>query len=206
MSSRLFAALLVVAVLVAGLCGPARAGEAEAAIQAFNDRLLEVMKAGPKLGFKGRAEKLRPAVLAAYDMTAMTRATLGAAASKLSPEDWGRVAESYTRFSVAIYAAQFDEWNGERFEVGEARPSSQGAMMVPSRIIPKDGEPVAIDYLVREDQGRWKVIDVYFQGTVSQVAMRRSEFLSIFRAKGVQGLVETLDSQAAAQAETRTGS
>ncbi|SEH57309.1 ABC transporter substrate-binding protein [Magnetospirillum fulvum] len=193
------AALLVLFVLVAGVAAPARAGEAEAVIHAFNDRLLEVMKTGPKLGFKGRVEKLRPAVTAAYDMAAMTRATLGTAAAKLSPDEAARLAEAYTRFSVATYAAQFEEWNGEQFEVGTARDSTQGAVIVPSKIVPKTGEPVAIDYLLREEQGRWQVVDVYYQGTVSQVAVRRSEFLSIYRAKGLEGLIETLDAQTRAQ-------
>ncbi|MFD2235716.1 ABC transporter substrate-binding protein [Phaeospirillum tilakii] len=201
MTSRLLAALGLAFVLIAGLSAPARAaGEAEAVISTFNDHLLETMKAGSKLNFKGRVDKLRPAVVATYDMAAMTRATLGVAATKLSPDEAGRLAEAYTRFSVANYAAQFDSWNGERFEVEAARPSTQGAVVVPTRIVPKDGEPIAIDYLLREEQGRWRVVDVFFQGTVSQVAMRRSEFLSIYRAKGLDGLIDTLDAQTAAQA------
>jgi len=193
------AVLLALFVLVAGWSGPAQAGEAEAVIQSFNDHLLDVMKTGQKLGFKGRVEKLRPAVTAAYDMAAMTRATLGTAAAKMSPDEAARLSEAYTRFSVATYAAQFSEWDGERFEVGEARPSTQGALIVPSKIVPKEGEPVVIDYLLREEQGRWRVVDVYYQGTVSQVAVRRSEFLSIYRAKGLDGLIETLDAQTSAQ-------
>ncbi|EPY00323.1 ABC transporter substrate-binding protein [Magnetospirillum fulvum] len=199
MKPRFVVALLALVVLVAGLSAPAQAGEPEAVIHAFNDRLLDVMKTGQKLGFKGRVEKLRPAVAAAYDMAAMTRATLGTAAAKMPPEDAARLAEAYTRFSVATYAAQFDDWNGERFEVGEARASTQGAVIVPSTIVPKEGDPVAIDYLLREDQGRWRVVDVYYQGTVSQVAVRRSEFLSIYRAKGLEGLIATLDAQTSAQ-------
>ncbi|CCG39858.1 ABC transporter substrate-binding protein [Magnetospirillum molischianum] len=193
------AAILALVILVAGLSAPARAGEAEAVIATFNDRLLDVMKTGQKLGFNGRVEKLRPAVAAAYDMAAMTRATLGAAAAKMAPEEALRLSDAYTRFSVATYAAQFDDWNGERFEVGEARASTQGAVIVPTKIVPKDSEPVAIDYLLREDQGRWRIVDVYYQGTVSQVAVRRSEFLSIYRAKGLDGLIETLDAQTRAQ-------
>jgi len=205
MTSRLLAVLGLALVLITGLAGPVRAaGEAEAVIGAFNERLLDAMKAGPKLGFKARVDKLRPAVVATYDMAAMTRATLGVVATKLSPDEANRLAEAYTRFSVATYAAQFDAWNGEQFEVDPARASTQGAVVVPTRIVPKDGEPIAIDYLLREEQGRWRVVDVFFQGTVSQVAMRRSEFLSIYRAKGLDGLIETLDAQAAAQAGNAT--
>jgi len=86
MRSRFLACLLVVTLAV---CLPDRAwaAAAEQAIQNFNSVLLDVMKDGPRLGFKGRAEKLRPAVAEVYDMSSMTKSTLGAAAAKLTAED-----------------------------------------------------------------------------------------------------------------------
>jgi phospholipid transport system substrate-binding protein len=195
-----FAVSMLALALCFGLAGKAAAqdGGPEAVIRTFSDRLLESMKGGAKLGFKGRAEKMRPAVVQAYDMPSMTRSTLGTAASKLAPEDANRLAEAYSNFSVATYAAQFNEWNGERFEVGESRPSAGGSVVVPSWLVPKNGDPTQIDYVMRQDQGQWRIIDVLFEGTVSQVAVRRSEFGSIFRAKGLSGLIETLDKQTAA--------
>ncbi|TAN56100.1 MAG: organic solvent ABC transporter [Magnetospirillum sp.] len=197
MRSRFLASLLVF-VLAIGLPGLAWAGAAEQVIQTFSDRLLDVMKNGPKLGFKGRADKLRPAVSEVYDMASMTKSTLGAAAAKLTAEEAAKLTTTYTAFSVATYAAQFDDWGGERFDVGEQRPSTGGAIIVPSWIVPKTGDPTQIDYVMREVDGRWKVVDVLYDGTVSQVAVRRSEFVSIFRAKGFAGLIETIEKQTAA--------
>ena len=194
MRSRFLVCLLVFALAV-GLSGPARAGAAEAAIQTFNDILLDVMKNGPKLGCKGRVDKLRPAVAEMYDMPSMTKSTLGASAAKLTAEETVKLVETYLTFSVATYASQFDEWEGERFEVGEAHPSTGGAVVVPSWIVPKTGDPTQLDYVMREINGRWKVVDVLYDGSVSQVAVRRSEFVSIFRGKGLAGLIETIEKQ-----------
>lgn len=196
----LFAVSMLALVLWSGLAGSAVAQGVgpEAVIRTFSDRLLDSMKGGAKLGFKGRAEKMRPAVAEAYDMPSMTRSTLGTAASKLSPDEAGKLAEAYSNFSVATYAAQFNEWNGERFEVGEQRPSAGGSVIVSSWLVPKNGDPTQIDYVMRQDQGQWRIIDVLFEGTVSQVAVRRSEFGSIFRSKGLSGLIETLEKQTAA--------
>ncbi|BAE52289.1 HpnM family protein [Paramagnetospirillum magneticum] len=198
---RSFLAVSMLAlVLWSGLAEPAaaQAGGPEAVIRTFSDRLLESMKGGAKLGFKGRAEKMRPAVAEAYDMPSMTRSTLGTAATKMSPDEAGKLAQAYSNFSVATYAAQFNEWNGERFEVGEQRPSAGGSVIVSSWLVPKNGDPTQIDYVMRQDQGQWRIIDVLFEGTVSQVAVRRSEFGSIFRSKGLDGLIETLEKQTAA--------
>lgn len=196
----LFAVSMLALVLWSGLAGSAAAQGAgpEAVIRTFSDRLLASMKGGATLGFKGRAEKMRPAVAEAYDMPSMTRSTLGTVATKMSPEEAGKLAEAYSNFSVATYAAQFNEWNGERFEVGEQRPSAGGSVIVPSWLVPKNGDPTQIDYVMRQDQGQWRIIDVLFEGTVSQVAVRRSEFGSIFRSKGLSGLIETLEKQTAA--------
>jgi phospholipid transport system substrate-binding protein len=196
MGLRRFGLVLLVA-LALGAALPAHAGETEDVVRLFSDRLLEVMKNGPKLGFKGRAEKLRPAILDCYDMATMVKATLGSGASKLTDEEKAKLLDTYIQFSVATYAAQFDDWEGERFDVGEARPSTAGQVIVPSWIVPKSGDPTAIDYVLRQDQGKWKVVDVLYDGTVSQVAVRRSEFSSILRARGPAGLIETIVNQTA---------
>lgn len=194
MRPRLLATVLWV---VALLCAPglARASDADAVIRQFNDRVLDVMKAGQKLGFKGRVEKYRVIVGDVYDMPTITKAMLGPSASKLAVEEFQKLQDAYSEFSAATYAAQFDDWEGERLEVGETRPSTAGAQIVQSWIAPKTGEPTQIDYVMREVQGHWRIVDVLYDGTVSQVAVRRSEFGSIFRAKGIVGLLETIQKQ-----------
>ncbi|CAA7619914.1 ABC transporter substrate-binding protein [Magnetospirillum sp. SS-4] len=197
MRLRLIAVLILFAACL-GLPAPVQAAGAESAIRQFNDRLLDVMKTGTRLGFKGRVEKLRPAIIDVYDMKGMTNNTLGAAAAaKLTPEESARLIEAYTAFSVATYASQFTTWNGETFEMGETRPSTGGTVIVGSWIVPRSGQRTAIDYVMREVDGKWKVIDVLYEGTVSQVAVRRSEFSSILRNDGLAGLMSAIDKQTA---------
>ncbi len=196
--------VLSLTILVLCLLAPAVswAAEAEATIRQFNERLLDVMKNGPKLGFKGRVERLRPAVVDAYDMPGMTSNTLGSAAAKLTAEESARLLEVYTAFSVATYASQFTGWDGERFEIGETRPYSggpatAGMVVVASWIVPKAGDPVSIDYVMRQVDGRWKVADVLYKGVASQVTVRSAEFRSIFRARKLEGLIESIEVQTA---------
>lgn len=188
----------VLAFILVFFCAIARvdaASDPKVVIERFCAQLIETMKLGPKLGFQGRVEKLAPAVAAAYDMTAVSRGSLGAAAGKLSVEEIARVAEAYGRFSVATYADQFSTWDGERFELGAPRPVEGGAVVVPSKIIPSQGDPTEIDYLMRDDSGSWRIVDVLFDGSISQVAVRRSEFSPIFRRDGLAGLISALDSK-----------
>jgi phospholipid transport system substrate-binding protein len=191
MKSFLYALTLVVALAAARLS--AVEADPAAPIRLLNDRLIEVMKQGGALSFEARESRLRPVVTQVYDMAAMTRGTLGLAANKLTSDEITQLADAYGRYSVATYADSFNKWGGERFEVEPAQPSGTDMMMVPSWIIGGDGGRTGIDYLMHQDNGAWRIVDVLFGGTVSQVAVRRSEFVPIFRRTGVTGLIEALD-------------
>ncbi len=191
MIGRLLAVVLILLAATPSLAGAEE--DPRAVVQQLSDCLLDVMKHGSELGFEGRAEKLQPVVSVVYDMAAMTKGTLGPAAAKLSSEEAGRLAEAYRRYSVATYADQFDGWAGERFVVGRPRPTENGLVVVPSQIVPASGTATEIDYLLHQDGEHWQIVDVLFDGTISQVAVRRSEFVPIFRREGLAGLIAVLD-------------
>jgi len=175
---------------------PATAADSDPAapVHKLCDTLIETMKQGDKLGMEGRENKLRPVITTVYDMAALTQITLGSAAKKLSPEDLQKVAEAYSRLSVATYAGQFTKFGGEHFEIGEPHPGAlPDTTVVPSVIVGGDGSRTAIDYVVHQLDGNWAITDVLFNGSISQVAVRRSEFVPILRQNGVQALVDVLD-------------
>ena len=60
-----------------------------------------------------------------------------------------------------------------------------------------NGELIYLSYLLRQNDGVWQTADVYLNGTISELATRRSEFSSIIRAQGFDGLVATLNKKTA---------
>lgn len=180
------------------------AGAEEAAtqpVERLHAALLAAMKDGPRLGFDGRARQLAPVIGQVYDLPTMTRAAVGAQASKLPPEQMGRLVEAFTHYTVNTYARQFASWDGERFETGTPRPASGGAgTLVPSHIIPASGEKVLLTYLVRDTGATgWRIEDVLLEGTISQLAVRRAEFQGVLRLRGVDALADMLETRAAEQ-------
>lgn len=192
MKSSLAALALIISISCV-LPATAAEGDPAAPVHQLNDALLDVMKQGDKLDIQGREAKLKPVIASAYDMPAVTKATLGVAANKLSPEDLAKLSDAYAHLSVATYADQFTKFNGERFEVGQPHPGANGATVVPSFIVGSDGNRTAIDYVMHEDGGKWGIVDVLFNGSISQIAVRRSELVPIFRQQGLQGLIDALD-------------
>jgi phospholipid transport system substrate-binding protein len=186
-----FAALLVALIFALPTVVHAE-DSAKEVIQTLCGRLLQTMKQGSELGFDGRVNKLSKVIVDTYDMPAATKATLGVTFAKLSADEATQLTEAFSRFSVYSYAEQFDGWDGETFEVGDARPSTEGSVIVPSRIVPKSGAATEIDYLMHQNEGHWKIVDVLLDGTISQTAVRRSEFVSIYRRDGFPGLIAML--------------
>jgi phospholipid transport system substrate-binding protein len=98
--------------------------------------------------------------------------------------------------TIANYASRFDGYSGERFEVdANVEPRASGRV-VHTKIVPANGDPVTLDYLMRAAGGAWKIVDVYLTGTISELATRRAEFASILDTGGAPALVTALRGQA----------
>lgn len=161
-------------------------------IRGFYDVLLGVMREAGTLGFAGRYQKLKPAVEKTFNLPLMTRLAVGPGWENLTPEQQGRMGTSFADLTLATYASRFDGYDGEHFEVAPDTASSGSGTVVQSRLIKKQGDPVILNYLMREADGSWRAIDVFLGGTVSELATRRSEFASVLRRDGAEGLLTLL--------------
>ncbi len=165
---------------------------ASARIVAFYDVLLDTMKSAQQLSVQARYEKLEPSVRATFDLQAMTRIAVGLKWRSFAADEQRSVAEQFARLTIATYANRFDGYSGERFEV-EPQLEVRGAdRLVHSRLIQGNGEPIALNYLMRMTNEGWQAIDVYLSGTISELATRRSEFSALLADGGASALAESL--------------
>ncbi len=168
-----------------------------ATVATFYDTLLATMKDGPTIGFAGRSERLAPAIRRAFDLPLMTRLMVGPQWPSLTAEQQQQLVAAFSEFSIATYANRFDDYSGERFEVDAAPTQTSNGVIIHTRLVKTDGDAVPIDYLMREADSGWQIIDVYLSGTVSELATRRSEFSSVMRRGGADALVDVLQKKAA---------
>jgi phospholipid transport system substrate-binding protein len=165
---------------------------AQDAIRSLYATLLTTMKNGPALGEGGRYAALSPVVHRVFDVPFMTRLAVGPDWAGMTPNQQQQVTTAFGRYVAATYADRFDSYSGEVLEVGDEQPFA-GGTIVHTRIVKPSGDPVTINYLMRQDDGTWQIADVYLDGTISQLATQRSEFHSILRRKGVDGLIAALN-------------
>jgi len=185
-----------------GLAGSTLLCSAEAAgasaldtVQSFYDALLTTMRHGNELGQSGRFTRLQPIVHSMFDLPFMARMAIGSGWGTASSTQQQQMIDAFERYIVAIYADRFDTYSGEQLQVlGEQR--SDARTVVTTRIVDSNGEPQNLNYIMRSNGSIWQIGDVFLNGTISELAIRRSEFASIRQRQGVDGLIAELNRKA----------
>lgn len=167
------------------------------AVETFHDGLLSIMKEAEALGFDGRIDRLAPLMAATFDLDFMASKTVGRHWKKLSDADKERWAETFTRFTTANYAGRFTGFKGEQFVTLGVEEAARGTRVVLTKIIVPDGDDVQLNYRLIERDGAWRVIDVYLNGTVSELALRRSEYSSALKREGFAHLIDSVEDKIA---------
>jgi len=171
-----------------------QAGTASVIVRNFYNTLTDAMKQGDQLGYAGRYKKLDPAVRQSFDLAAMTRFAVGPAWSKATPTEQQDLINAFSAFTIASYATQFSSYHDEEFTVVDEKTMTGGGVIVETTLKPKDKPAVALNYLLRtDDKGTYRIVDVYLNGSISQLAARRAEFNDIAQREGIPALVGTLD-------------
>jgi phospholipid transport system substrate-binding protein len=178
----------------AGALTPAAAAASnpEQPVEAFYEVLLSNMKQGGMLGESGRYARLAPVVDRTFDLPFMTRLAVGPYWETLNQAQQQQLMAAFAHYVAATYADQFDSYSGQQLQVTGERPYGAD-VMVQTKIANANGETTKLDYRMHQNEGAWEISDIYLDGTISQLAVHRSEFHSILRRYGVDGLVIALN-------------
>lgn len=190
-------AFAVAALLLVG--GAAARGDSiapgpTAVVEAFHGEIIATMKEAETLGFQGRYDRLKPALERTFDLGFMAEKSIGRHWRKLEPADQEHMRDVFARFTLSTYASRFSGYGGERFETREEQAAPRDTVFVRTRLVRTDGEDsVEINYRLHRSEAGWRVIDVLLRGTVSELALRRSEYSSVIKRDGFPKLIETLE-------------
>jgi phospholipid transport system substrate-binding protein len=169
----------------------------EATIAVLDDGLMSVMKAGETTPFPKRFEMLVPAVERVFDLPLVLKACVGPRWSNLARSEQQRLLDEFTRFTIASYVANFDNYNGERFEILPERRQVGEDVVIATRIVRSDQTSSRIDYVMRRVDGTWKAVDILLDGTISRVAVQRSDFRGLLAHGDAAALIASLQRKVA---------
>lgn len=186
----------VTAIALLGLTTPAHASAQDTPsqeIEQYYGVLEDAWRRADELGFDGRFDLLVPAIQNVFNMPYIAQFTVGRYWNGLTDQQKTELTNAVTRLSAATYASRFDNYSGEQFKVLEERQTSRGDLLVLTNIIDSKGEPVDVNYLMRDQDGDWQIVDVYLKGSISELATRRSEFTSVLKREGFDGLIAAIN-------------
>jgi phospholipid transport system substrate-binding protein len=193
MTSRRFfltvlAALPVPALVRAQASGPI------APIQTLNQALLQAMQAGPRSPFPQRYNMLAPVIDQVFDLMTILQTSVGLAWNQLPPEQQASLSQVFRAFTICSYAANFDSYEGQRFTVLPDTRSVGNEQVVTTQIIGRGGTN-RIDYVMRPSGDGWKAVDVLLDGSISRVAVQRSDFRRLLSGGNAEPLIRSLQSK-----------
>lgn len=192
-SFGLIAVLMPAVALHSGwLYAAEQAETARQVVENFQSELLTVMKAGKELGYAGRFDKLYGPVTESHDLMKIVRIVVGREWEKLSADQQATLIDVFTRLSVASYAHNFKEFDGESFKFESEEETARGGMIVHSYMIIPDDKDVKFDYMLKKKGNSWKIINIIANG-VSDLALRRSEYTTILKREGFDALIEKIN-------------
>ena len=165
-----------------------------APIRELCDSLLGVMRAGHSTPFPRRFDMLAPAIERALDLATILQLSVGPSWSSLPAADQNTLLTAFRRYTIANYVNSFDNYTGQRFDVQpETRALPNGEQVVQTKIISSSGESHELDYVMRRQGAGWKAVDVLADGSISRVAVQRSDFRRLISSGGARALIESLN-------------
>ncbi len=171
------------------------AAAARGVVESVHAVLVGCMQEADQLGFQGRYDRIVAALDEAFDLPFMARTALGATWKDLTEQQRADFIDLSRRLSATRYADNFDSYASQRFETRSEQPAARGTIVVLTELIQPKDRNVQFDYRLRKVQGRWRVIDILLDGTISELVLRRSQYRSLVKRQDFAHLVQVIESK-----------
>jgi len=140
-----------------------------------------------------------------FNHVGMTALAVGANWRKATPEQRKRLAEEFRTLLMRTYASSLSAFGDQKFEFRPLRLKPEDTdVTVQVRVLQPGTQAVVVEYDMEKTTDGWKCYDVRVAG-ISLVVNYRTEFTSIVRDKGIDGLIGVLEAKnkSLAAADTR---
>lgn len=199
MKPRILLAAPLLAVLPLAI-PQARAAVPEAApVTALDHALISTMKgASAHQSFMARYDALKPVVERSFDLPAILQVSAGPLWPQIPPAQQSELEKLFREFTVATYVSSFSGYGGQHFVTLSGARAIGAKRIVATDLVSPTGKKTRLSYVMAPTKGTWKITDVLFEGTISKVAMQRSEFSGMIAPGNAENLIASLKHKVAA--------
>jgi phospholipid transport system substrate-binding protein len=168
----------------------------DALVKSVTEEVVGIIQKDIKDGDRKKLVALIEAkVLPHFNFQAMTASAVGRNWEKATPEQKTRLNDEFRTLLVRTYSSALAAYSTQKFEFRplRAKPTDTD-VTVNVRVMQSGAQPVTIDYDMEKRPSGWKVWDVRVGG-ISLVANYRTEFDTMIRDSGVDGLIKALQTK-----------
>jgi phospholipid transport system substrate-binding protein len=136
-------------------------------------------------------EKIMPNV----NFQRMTASAVGPQWSKATPDQQKRLQDEFKTLLVRTYAGALAQVSDQAITVKPLRAAAEDKEVVVRTEVKGRGDPIQLDYRLEKTPGQgsgWQIYNLNVLG-VWLVETYRSQFAEVINAKGIDGLINTLD-------------
>ena len=126
-----------------------------------------------------------------YDLEKMGKMIIGVKWKKVEIKMQKEFIDVFKRFISVNYLRRFNKINDLDFEHQSVRVIEEKFRLA-GVILIADNERIKIDYLLGFKNDRWKIFDVLLDGSISEIATKKSDFKKIINEEGLSGLIKNL--------------
>jgi len=126
-----------------------------------------------------------------YDLEKMGKMIIGVKWKKVEIKMQKEFIDVFKRFISVNYLRRFNKINDLDFEHQSVRVI-EDKFRLAGVILIADNERIKIDYLLGFKNDRWKIFDVLLDGSISEIATKKSDFKKIINEEGLSGLIKNL--------------
>ncbi len=166
--------------------------QVSAPVASVDAGLLAVMKAGDATPFPKRYAMLEPILVQSFDLPRILQMSVGFGWPDLTASQRQELLAVFRDYTVASYVANFNSYDGQQFKVLPGLRAVGPEQVVSTEVVSRDGTTRRIDFVMLQNGPRWQVVDVLLDGTISQVAVQRSDFHSLLSSGGAAALTAAL--------------
>src|ERR1051326_8414920 len=165
-------------------------------VQQLDNALIASMRAGRGTSFSQRYTALAPVIEQAFNLDDILARSVGFTWANLPPAQRAELGAAFRRYTVSSYLANFDSYNGQSFQIlPEIRTVGNGQYVVQTRLVRPGESAIPLDYVVAPGPRGPQIVDVLTNGTISRVAIQRSDFRTLLNSGGVPALTASLQSK-----------
>ncbi len=130
-----------------------------------------------------------------YAIKKMSKIILGKYWSEASDIEKNEFSKKFVEFISSNYLKRFANVNKLEIKYEKTEEIGEKYIMVFTQFKFTINDSLKINYLLIRDEKNWKIFDVLLDGSISEIATKKSEFNKILEKGGINSLIKILSDQ-----------